>query len=280
MNRLHDHLMEQTVLHMDETPVQVLKEPDRTPQSTSYMWVITSAQSSVQPVILFHYAPSRSAEIPKDRLADYQGALVVDGYEGYQRVCNDNHLTRLGCWAHARRKFIEAQRLQPKCKPGKADKALTYIQKLYAIEKHNKDQPPDKRHAIRQQAAKPILDQLRIWLQKRLPGTPPKTALGKAMFYLDKQWPRLIGYLDDEHYPIDNNRAENDIRPFVIGRKNWLFSTSQNGAKASANLYSLIETAKANQLEPYAYLKQVFSQLPNVETIEDVDQLLPWNATL
>ena len=280
INRLHDQLMEQTVIHMDETPIQVLNEPGKTPQSTSYMWVMGTTQSSPTPAIVFHYDPSRSAQIPKDQLADYQGALMVDGYEGYKSVCTENQLIRLGCWAHARRKFIEAQRLQPKGKTGKADQALAYIQKLYAIEKQSKDQPPDERYQIRQQQSRLIIDKLHVWLEKRLPVTPPKTALGKAMYYLNKQWPRLIGYLDDGEYPIDNNRAENAIRPFVIGRKNWLFSASQKGAKASANLYSLIETAKANQLEPYAYLKLVFTQLPNAQTIEDVDLLLPWNVTL
>ena len=280
INRLHDHLIEQPVLQMDETPVQVLHEPGKTPQSTSYMWVMTTTPLSQQAVTLFHYAPSRSAQIPTDLLSDYSGTLMVDGYEGYQAICTENHLTRLGCWAHARRKFIEAQRLQPKGKTGKPDQALAYIQTLYTIEKQNKGQPPDQRHAIRQQQAKPVIDKLQTWLQKRLPGTPPKTALGKAMHYLDKQWPRLIGYLEDGHYPIDNNRAENAIRPFVIGRKNWLFSASQNGAKGSASLYSLVETAKANQIEPYAYLKLVFTQIPNAETIEDIDRLLPWNVNL
>lgn len=280
INRLHDQLTEQAIVHMDETPVQVLNEPSKSAQSSSYMWVMTSTQPSKQPIVLFHYASSRGGQIPNDRLADYRGALMVDGYEGYQAVCNNNQLTRLGCWAHARRKFIEAQRLQAKGKAGKADQALSYIQKLYAIEKQSKEHPPDERHYVRQQQAKPIIDKLQLWLQKQLPSTPPKTALGKAMYYLDKQWPRLIGYLGDGRYPIDNNRAENAIRPFVIGRKNWLFSAIQNGAKASANLYSLIETAKANQLEPYGYLKQVFTQLPNAKTIEDVDQLVPWHVNL
>lgn len=280
INRLHDHLMDHSIIHMDETPVQVLNEPNKTPQSTSYMWVASSTAQSPQPILLFHYSPNRSGNTPTQWLDDYKGGLMVDGYEGYQAVCQQNDLKRLGCWAHARRKFIEAQRLQPKGKTGKSDQALSYIQKLYAIEKQSKDQPPDKRHALRQQLAKPIIGQLQVWLQKRMPGTAPKSALGKAMHYLDKQWPRLIGYLEDGDYPIDNNRAENSIRPFVIGRKNWLFSASQNGAKASANLYSLIETAKANQLEPYAYLKHVFTQLPNAQTIDDVDQLLPWNVSL
>jgi transposase len=280
VNRFHDQFTEQSIVHMDETPLQVLNEPGKTPQSKSTMWVMATTAQAQQPVIVFHYAPNRSAQIPKEQLVDYHGALMVDGYEGYQAVCTQNQLTRLGCWAHARRKFVDAQRLQPKNKTGKADQALAYIQKLYAIEKQVKDQPPDERYAIRQQQAKPIIDKLHAWLQKGLPGTPPKTALGKALYYLHKQWPRLIGYLEDGHYPIDNNRAENAIRPFVIGRKNWLFSASQNGAKASANLYTLIETAKANGLNPYEYLKQVFTQLPNAETLDDVDKLLPWNVNL
>ena len=280
INRLHDQLMEQSVIHMDETPVQVLNEPGKTPQSKSYMWVMSSAHVSSTAVILFHYNASRSAQIPQDQLADYQGALMVDGYEGYQAVCTQNQLTRLGCWAHARRKFIEAQRLQPKGKTGKADQALAYIQKLYILEKYSKDKPADERHRIRQEQAKPIIDKLHDWTNKQLPRTPPKTAIGKALYYLNKQWPRLIAYLDDGDYPIDNNRAENAIRPFVIGRKNWLFSASQQGAHASANLYSLIETAKANELEPYAYLKQVFTLLPNATTLDDVDQLLPWRSRL
>lgn len=205
---------------------------------------------------------------------------MVDSYAGYQAVCDHNTLTRLGCWAHARRKFIEAQRLQPKTKTGTTDQALAYSQKLYAIEKQSKENTADERHCIGQQQAKPIIDKLHVWLQKRLPGTPPKTARGKALHYLDKQWPRLIGYLDDSHYPIDNHRAENAIRPFVVGRKNGLFSASVKGDKASANLYSLIETAKANHIEPYTYLKTVFTQRPNATTLDEVNQILTWNVNL
>ena len=171
---------------------------------------------------------------------------------------------------------MDAKKIQPKGKTGKADQALAWIQKLYLIEKHIKDDSPGQRYQIRQQQAKPIIDNIEQWLQKSLPQVPPKTALGKALTYLHNQWGRLIGYLDDGHYPIDNNLAENTIRPFAIGRKNWLFAHSQAGAKASANLYSLIQTAKANGLNPYDYLKQVFTQLPNANTVEDIEALLPW----
>ena len=276
INCIQDKLLEQNVLHMDETPVQVLNEPGKTAQSKSYMWVLSSAKTSNQPAVLFHYSPSRSGEIPKQQLAGYQGALMVDGYEGYQAVCTQQQLTRLGCWAHARRKFMDAKRQQPKGKVGKADQALALIQKLYAIEKTASDKTTAERYASRQSQSTLIIDKLKQWMDKTLANTPPKSDIGKAVSYLHNQWPRLIRYVDDGEYPIDNNRAENSIRPFVIGRKNWLFSNSQKGAVASANLYSLIETAKLNGIEPYAYLKKVFTELPNVETVEQVETLLPW----
>jgi transposase len=276
INLLQERLHEEVIVHMDETPIQVLQETGKTAQSQSYMWVQASMGSSTTPVMLFHYAPSRTQSVPLAQLESYQGALMVDGYEGYQAVCQHNQLTRLGCWAHARRKFVEAKRAQPKGKTGKADQALAFIQKLYALERQTKDAPPEKRYLARQQRAKPVIEKIKQWLDKSLPQVPPKTAMGKALGYLQNQWPRLIAYLDKGEYPIDNNRAENAIRPFVIGRKNWLFSASVGGAKASANLYSLIETAKANGLEPYSYLRQVFTQLPSVNSIEDVEALLPW----
>ena len=277
INLLQDRLHEQSVIHIDETPVQVLHEDGKKAQSKSYMWVQTSLYTSTSPVVLFHYAPTRSGTVPEALLNDYHGALVADGYEGYQAICDENTLIRLGCWAHARRKFKEAKRAQPKGKTGKADQALAFIQKLYVIEKAIKDDPPDKRYEARQEHAKPALKKLHQWLEKSLPHTPPKTAMGKALGYLHNQWPRLIAYVENGEYPIDNNRAENAIRPFVVGRKNWLFSASAKGATASANVYSLIETAKANDLNLYDYMKTVFTDLPNAHTLEDIEKLLPWN---
>ncbi len=277
INRLLEIAVEQHILHMDETPLQVLNEPGKTAQSKSYMWLIATTHASV-PIVLYHYSASRSAETPKKLLVDFNGALMTDGYEGYNGVCVENQLTRLGCWAHARRKFIDAQRQQPKGKTGKADIGLGFIQKLYAAEKISKEKSFDERLEIRQSQSKPIIENLRQWLEKTLLNTPPKTTLGKALSYLHNQWPRLVVYLNDGSLPIDNNRAENSIRPFVIGRKNWLFANSQAGACASANLYSLIETAKSNGLEPYAYLKQVFTLLPQAESLEDIDALLPWHV--
>jgi transposase len=291
INLLRDHLLERPLVHMDETTVQVLNEPDKKAQSKSYMWLMASFTD--KPITLFHYDPTRRQQVPIDLLDSSVSTLMIDGYEWYQKACDDYTIKRLGCWAHARRKFIEAKKIQPKAsapahapylrpvgkgKTGKADQALAWIQKLYLIEKKIKDDPPERRYQIRQQQAKPIINNIEEWLQKSVLHVPPKTALGKALQYLHNQWDRLIGYLDDGTYPIDNNLAENAIRPFAVGRKNWLFSNSQAGAKASANLYSLIQTAKANNLNPYEYLKTIFKELPNAQSVEDVENLLPWNV--
>jgi hypothetical protein len=201
---------------------------------------------------------------------------MVDGYEGYAPVCREQSLIRLGCWVHARRKFIDVSKASKK-KNGQAAYAIKLIAKLYAIEKSLAEAEPQARYHARLEQSQPVINKLRTWLDDVRPKVAPKTTLGKALHYLDHQWPRLIAYLDDGHYPIDNNPVENAIRPFAIGRKNWLFSASVKGAKASANLYSLIETAKANDLEPYAYLKKVFADLPNATSFDDVDRLLPEN---
>jgi len=277
INRLLEHCCAKNVLHMDETPLQVLNEPGKTAQSKSYMWVISTAQY-LQPAVLFQYSASRGAETPAMLLADFKGALMVDGYNGYQPLCDDNQLTRLGCWAHARRKFVEAQRAEPNGKSGRANSAVNVITQLYLIEKTSREMTVEQRHRLRQEKARPVLDKLRQWLEKTQPKVPPKSTLGKALTYLNNQWPRLIHYVENGDYPIDNNRAENAIRPFVIGRKNWLFANSQAGADASANLYSLIESAKANGLEPYAYLKTLFTELPKAQVLEDIDALLPWHV--
>jgi transposase len=258
---------------MDETPVQVLNQKGKLAESKSYMWV-RHAGPPGQRITLFDYDPSRSGAVPRRLLAGYSGALMLDGYEGYAPVCREQGLTRLGCWVHARRKFVDVSKASKK-KNSQAAYAIKLIAKLYVIEKTNKDANAEGRYQARIENAKPIIDKLRQWLDETKPKVPPKNLLGKALQYLDNQWPRLIAYLEDGQYPIDNNPVENAIRPFAIGRKNWLFSASVNGPKASANLYSLIETAKANDLEPYAYLKRVFTELPNAQSYDDVEKLLP-----
>lgn len=276
MNLIQEKVLEQKCLHIDETIVQVLNEPNRAAELQSYMWVLRSTLPTCA-AVLFHYEPTRSGSVPGLLLRDFDGALMADGYSGYNAVCNKNNISRLGCWAHARRKFIEAQKIQPKGKAGKADQGLAFIQSLYRIEQTLKNKTTKEKFMVRQQQSQLILDKLNAWMEKTLPQTPPQSPIGKALYYLHNQWPHLINYVRDGDYPIDNNAAENAIRPFVIGRKNWLFSASQKGAVASANLYSIIETAKANGLEPYVYLKRIFTELPKAKTLEQIENLLPWS---
>jgi len=277
INLLRDQLLEYDIVQMDETTVQVLKEPGKSAQSKSYLW-LQRGGPPLKPVVLYDYEPSRSQSVPSRLLAGYKGYLQTDGYSGYNQVVGFNGLIHIGCMAHARRKFSEAVKAQGKNKKvGKAQHGLALILKLYRVEKQARAFTPEQRHEHRQSQAKPILNRLRHWLDESLPQVPPGTAAGKALNYLNNEWSKLIGYLDDGRLEIDNNLAENAIRPFVIGRKNWLFSQSVAGVKASANLYSLIETAKACGLEPYAYLRYLYTHLPGATSVEDIEALLPGN---
>ncbi len=275
INLLRDRLLVYDMMQMDETTVQVLKEPNKTAQSKSYLWVQRGGPPA-QRIVLYDYDPSRSQSVPQRLLAGFKGYLQTDGYDGYNAAVMAGQLTHVGCFAHARRKFDEAIRAQGnKQRRGKAHRGLALIQKLYRIEKQARLFTPEERGTYRRQHAQPMLDELRTWLDDTLPQVPPKSATGKALHYLNNEWPKLVRYLDDGRLAIDNNGAENAIRPFVVGRKNWLFSTSVKGVKASANLYSLIETAKANGLEPYAYLRHVFAELPKADTVDAIEALLP-----
>jgi len=278
VNLLRDQLLGYDLLQMDETTVQVLNEQGKTAQSKSYLWLQRGGPPD-KPVVLYDYDPGRGAKVPLRLLAGFKGYLQTDGYDGYNAVVATNGLTHVGCMAHARRKFSEAAKAQGKNKKkGKAHQGLMLIQKLYRIEKQARRLTADERYTHRQQQARPRLDELRCWLDQSLPLVPPTSATGKAMHYLRREWEKLVRYLDDGRLEIDNNGAENAIRPFVVGRKNWLFSASVKGVTSSANLYSLIETAKANGLEPYAYLRYLFTALPKAETVEMIEALLPGNV--
>lgn len=278
-NLMRDILLEGSVIHMDETVVQVLKEPDKKPTSTSYMWVQTGGLPD-KPVVLYDYDPSRSGDVPVRLLQDYCGYLMTDGYDGYNGLAKTEGIEHLACWAHVRRRFVEATRVQPKGKRGHADEAVALIGKLYGIERDHKDAKDEVRLLARQQHSVPALAALHAWLENTLPGVTPKSALGTALAYMKKYWSRLTRYTERGNLPIDNNRCENAIRPFVVGRKGWLFSDTQNGAHASAVIYSLVQTAKANGLEPYVWLRRVMRDLPAAKTVEDVEALLPWNLRM
>lgn len=234
-----------------------------------------------QPVVLFNYDPSRSQTVPERLLSGYQGYLQTDGYAGYNKVLENEDIIGLGCWQHARRKFTDAQKAikrSDRTPHTRVQQALRFIGRLYAIEKSAKKKEPEERYRIRQQKSVPVLEEFKKWLDHI--NTNPSGKLGEAITYLRNQWERLLVYCEDGRLEIDNNWIENKIRPFAIGRKNWLFSASQKGATASASLYSLIETAKANHLNEYAYLKYIFTELPKATCLEDYERLLPWNVEL
>ena len=275
-NLIRDQLFDGRILHLDETTVQVLKEPGRPASSLSYMWVQTGGPPD-KPVVIYDYDPSRSGEVPQRLLAGFQGFLMTDGYEGYNALAKTHGIEHQTCWAHCRRGFIEAQRVQPKGKSGRADEALRLIGKLYRIERELKNAKITERFLGRRAHSVAVLEDLRQWLDKALPAVTPKSALGKALAYMNHYWPKLIRYVEWGDTPIDNNRAENAIRPFVIGRKAWLFSDTPAGAHASALIYSLIETARANRVEPCTWLGQLLRAVPGAKSVEDIESLLPWN---
>lgn len=276
-NLARDTLLDAPVIHMDETTVQVLKEPGRSPSAKSYMWVQRGGPPG-RTVVLFDYEASRSGQIPVRLLEGWQGYLMTDGYEGYAPVARLPGVEHLACAAHARRKFVEAKRASPNGKSARADYALDLFARLYRIEAKLKDASDAQRFEARQTLSLPVLQKLRTWLDDTLPTVTPKSKLGEALGYLHKLWPRLIRYTERGDLPIDNNILEGTaIRPFVVGRKGWLFSDTPAGAHASAVLYSLLETCKANRREPYAWLRFVLERLPLAETIDDIEALLPWN---
>jgi len=282
INLLRDHLLDADLIHGDETVVQVLKEPGRAAQTKSYLWA--QASGTGPPIRLFGYAPGRGGNHARVLYAGIKpgAALMSDGYEVYGGVAEANGLTHLGCWAHGRRYFVEAEAVIPKSARNPEQLATQFIAaigELYAIESRARDFTPEQRHALRQEQSTAILVRIERMVLDHLHRVMPGSLLGKALHYLSAQWPKMIRYVENGRWPIDNNLCENAIRPFVIGRRNWLFADTVAGATASANLYSLIETCKANRIDPYDYLLSLFRKLPAAKSADDFEALLPWNLT-
>ena len=278
LSLMRDRLLESPVIHCDETRVQVLKEPGRDPTSQFWMWVQASGPPD-RKVVLFDYTSSRAQEVPLRLLESYRGYVMTDDYAGYNALALQPGVERLACMAHARRKFVDAQKVQPKGKTGRAYIALTMINKLYGIERELKDVSDEQRFTGRQEKSLPILSQLKNWLEKTQPQVMPQSVLGKAVNYLANNWSRLERYTEAGFLPIDNNVAERAVKPFVIGRKAWLFSDTPRGATASAQIYSLVETSKVNGQEPYTWLRHVLERLPHAQSVADYEALLPWNCS-
>ena len=277
---LHRKLCKETVLHGDETTLQVLKEPGRTSTSKSYMWLYRTSGCAEYPIVLYEYRPSRKAEHAQAFLKDFSGWLHADGYQGYHKL--PENIRVVGCWAHARRKFDEALQTLPKEKrqDSLAATGECYCTRLFQLEQSLMDLTPEERYTKRLELEKPVLDALLAWANEASAKTAPKSALGKALHYLREQWPYLVRYLEDGRLELSNNRAERSIKPFVMGRKNWLFSNTPAGAQSSAVIYSLIETAKENGLDPYRYLVWLLNNAPGLSQTDEAwaESFLPVNA--
>lgn len=280
LNLLDELLRASGYIRMDETPIQVLNS-HKSPGSEHWMWVRVAGDDG-QRIVLFDYDAGRGASAAEPLLQGASGYLHTDGYAVYDGLAARFALKHVGCMAHCRRKFIEAVKALPAPQqktPTAAHEAVQRIDALYAIEREAKALSVAERKALRETKSRPLLDSLIAWATRMHTETLGSGKLGQAFDYLLTQWPKLIGYLQDGRLAIDTNAAENAIRPFALGRANWLFADTVNGAKASAALYSLISTAKANQLEPYAYLRRLFDQIPAAKTVEDFERLLPFKRS-
>jgi hypothetical protein len=279
INLMRDVLLESDVLYGDETTVQVLKEPGRPAQTKSFVWA--QMNGTGPPVRLFSYSPTRSTAQAADLYAGVRkgAALITDGYAPYDEVARVNGLVHLACWVHVRRYFVEVEAVLPKDKRDASHLSTRFIAligELFATEARAKDMTEADRHDLRQQHSRPVIARVEALLIENLHAVLPQGKLGQALHYLHGQWPKLIRYVENGAWPLSNNACENSIRPFVVGRKAWLFADTVRGAKASMNLYSLIETCKANGVEPYAYLKNLFTALPHAQTADAYEALLPW----
>ena len=276
LNLMREDQLLSKVVGCDETPIQVLKEPNRRAEQKSFMWVTSTHEGP--PIIIFEYSQSRGAKVVKLLFEGYDGVIVCDGLKSYDSFAKTNNSLIAGCMAHIRRLFYNAEKAAKKenlkSNP-KSTEARMFIKALYDIEREIKGKDPDLILKVRQIKSKPIMDRFKIWLDRSSIQALPQSLFGKAVNYALGQWSKMLVFLENPHVPIDNNQTEGCIRPFVIGRNNWLFSCSQAGAEASGAIYSLIESAKANKIDPFSYLALIFKELPKAKLVEDFDRLLP-----
>jgi hypothetical protein len=287
INLLRDHLLDSPVTYGDETTVQVLKEPGKSAQSKSFMWAQMTQGSGPEgtgpPIRLFAYSPSRSTAAAQILYAGMRpgSVLMSDGYAVYDQIAQAHQLVHLACWAHCRRDFNDALQALPKSARTADQLAAQFIAligQLYAVEAKAREDELDATELLeqRQRHSVAVLNKIEALLLANLHAVLPGSLLGKALHYLSAQWPKLTLYVTNGAYPIDNNACENSIRPFVIGRRNWLFADTVAGANASANLYSLLQTCAANGVDGYGYLRALLVALPKAQTVDDYEALLPW----
>lgn len=275
---MHNELLKEKYLHADETTVQVMNEEGRKNTTDSYMWVYSTGQHSPNPIRIFEYQPGRGGKYPQEFLKGFKGYLHTDAYAGYKKIPG---VTRCMCWSHLRRKFVDS--LPKDINSPEAtipSQGIAFCNKLFEIEKTLEKLSDNERKSERLKQEKTVLDAFWTWIDKTKGQILPKSKLNEAMNYALNHKKEFMNYLEDGNCSISNNLAENSIRPFTIGRKNWLFSGSPKGAASSATVYSIIETAKANGLNPYKYLNFMFSELPGVQFgqhPEFLEDYLPWN---
>ena len=274
-------------IQMDETTCRVFGEPEREDTQKSYMWLARGGPVK-HPVVIYRYYPTRGAAHIQDFITGYSGFLQTDGYEAYNTALSEHaktnpedHITHAGCLAHARRKFFDAAKASSS-KSKSADEAMKYIRDIYRKETELREQNPEPCAfvAARRNQIVPMLKTFHEWLLEKAQHVPPSLALGKAVNYTLGQWEHITAYIGCPDLTPDNNAGENAIRPFVLGRKNWLFSGSPDGARSSCMMYSLIESAKENGLNPQEYLRCVFERAPFCSSTDDWQKLMPWNIQI
>lgn len=271
-NILCDRLLDSFYVSCDETYTQVLKEPGRKAESKSWMWV-RCVPTGANKIILFDYDSHRSAEVAKKLLSGFKGFLQVDGYASYNILEKDMELIRIGCNMHGRRYFEKALKIGAKSGQTLAEVALRFYKRLYDHEEELRALPPDERYKLRQEVQVPIWEEFKSWAEDNHSKVPPKSKIGEAFKYFHSEYAYLTGYLQDGRLEMDNGFAERAIRSFAIGRNNWMFADSEAGAHASAMFYSLLCTAKINNVNIYESIKHLFNEIPKAKTIEDYERL-------
>ncbi|SAL74865.1 transposase IS66 [Caballeronia terrestris] len=279
INLMRDAVLEAELIYCDETTFQVLKETGRKPQTKSYLW--SQITDSGNPIRCFTYTPGRGAQLADKLFAGIRkgAVLMTDGYEPYNGIAERYQLVHLGCWVHCRRYFVKAEENVPKAARSPdllATRFIRLIGKLFAAESRSSTWATERRQRLRRRYSAHVLDVIQNLMFEQSPAVVPQSPLGKAFTYLREQWPKLTRYVENGAWPISNNPCENSIRPFCVGRRSWLFSDTVDGANASANLYALVETCKANGIDPFRYLTGLFQRLPLARTVDDYDALLPW----
>jgi transposase len=279
VNALRSHIMSGHKVHADDTPIGALS-PGTGRTKTARLWTYVRddrpAGSTTPAAVWFAYSPDRKGQHPRAHLENFSGILQADGYAGFAQLYSSGSVQEAACWAHARRKFYDVYKDQSS---PLAAEALQRIAALYAIESEVRRQPPDRRKAARQSRAGPLLEQLHTWLSQTLTQLSKKSALGGAIFYALNRWQALVRYCDDGRIEIDNNAAERALRAVALGRKNYLFVGSDAGGERAAAIYSLVGSAKLNDLNPQAYLTHVLERIAD-HPINRVEELLPWNVSL